>query len=283
LERGYIYIAQPPLYKVKRGKQEQYVKDDEALFEYLTQSALDGAAFYPERDTPPITALALEELVQQYRRVEKIIKRYKRRYPADILKRVAYLPILQNEDFNQQEKIANWCKQLHLSLQQLGSKTEQYQVVVHTVEDTNQFIPQIIVTQHGMENYIPMTAEFFYSKDYKELVNLGSKLASLVEEGAYIKRGDKELVVENFEQALGWLMEEAKKGQTIQRYKGLGEMNPDQLWETTMDPAVRRMLQVNIEDAVAADAIFTTLMGDNVEPRREFIEFNALEAENIDV
>ncbi|KTC91494.1 DNA topoisomerase (ATP-hydrolyzing) subunit B [Fluoribacter dumoffii] len=283
LERGYIYIAQPPLYKVKRGKQEQYVKDDEALFEYLTQSALDGAAFHPGRDVPPITAMALEELVQQYRRVEKIIKRYKRRYPADILKRVAYLPILHNEDFNQQEKIAGWCKQLHLSMQQLGSKTEQYQVEVHSIAETNQYIPRIIVTQHGMEHYIPMNAEFFYSKDYKELVNLGSKLANLMEEGAYIKRGEKELAVENFEQALDWLMEEAKKGQSIQRYKGLGEMNPDQLWETTMDPAVRRMLQVNIEDAVAADAIFTTLMGDNVEPRREFIEFNALEAENIDV
>ncbi|KTD00485.1 DNA topoisomerase (ATP-hydrolyzing) subunit B [Fluoribacter gormanii] len=283
LERGYIYIAQPPLYKVKRGKQEQYVKDDEALFEYLTQSALDGAAFYPGKDAPPIAAMALEDLVQQYRRAEKIIRRYKRRYPTDVLKRVAYLPILHTEDFNQEEKIANWCKQLHLSLQQLGSKTEQYQVETHALTDTNQFIPRIIVTQHGMDNYIPMNAEFFYSKDYKELVNLGSKLASLVEEGAYVKRGEKELTVENFEQALNWLMEEAKRGQAIQRYKGLGEMNPDQLWETTMDPAVRRMLQVSIEDAVAADAIFTTLMGDNVEPRREFIESNALEAENIDV
>jgi DNA gyrase subunit B len=283
LERGYIYIAQPPLYKVKRGKQEQYVKDDEALFEYLTQSALDGAAFYPAKDVPPITSMALEELVHQFRRVEKIIKRYKRRYPTDILKRVAYLPILHNEDFNQQEKIANWCKQLHLSLQQVGSKTEQYHVDVHALADTNQFIPRIIVTQHGMDNYIPMNAEFFYSKDYKEMIALGSKLSSLIEEGAYVKRGDKELAVENFEQALNWLMDEAKRGQTIQRYKGLGEMNPEQLWETTMDPAARRMLQVSIEDGVAADAIFTTLMGDNVEPRREFIESNALDAENIDV
>ena len=283
LERGYIYIAQPPLYKVKRGKQEQYVKDDEALFDYLTQSALDGAAFYPAKDAPAITAMALEELVQQFRRVEKIIKRYKRRYPTDILKRIAYLPVLQNEDFSQEDKIVNWCKQLHLSLQQIDSKTEQYQVEAHALVDTNLFVPRIIVTQHGMDNYIPMTAEFFYSKDYKEMVALGSKLTSLVEEGSFVKRADKELAVENFEQALAWLMDEAKRGQTIQRYKGLGEMNPEQLWETTMDPAARRMLQVSIEDGVAADAIFTTLMGDNVEPRRDFIESNALDAENIDV
>ncbi|EHL32532.1 DNA topoisomerase (ATP-hydrolyzing) subunit B [Legionella drancourtii] len=283
LERGYIYIAQPPLYKVKRGKQEQYVKDDEALFDYLTQSALDGAAFYPAKDAPAITAMALEDLVQQFRRVEKIIKRYKRRYPTDILKRIAYLPVLQNEDFSQEEKIVNWCKQLHLSLQQIDSKTEQYQVEAHALVDTNLFVPRIIVTQHGMDNYIPMTAEFFYSKDYKEMVALGSKLTSLVEEGSFVKRADKELAVENFEQALAWLMDEAKRGQTIQRYKGLGEMNPEQLWETTMDPAARRMLQVSIEDGVAADAIFTTLMGDNVEPRRDFIESNALDAENIDV
>ncbi|WP_298625596.1 DNA topoisomerase (ATP-hydrolyzing) subunit B [uncultured Legionella sp.] len=283
LERGYIYIAQPPLYKVKRGKQEQYVKDDEALFEYLTQSALDGAAFYPSKDAPAITAMALEELVQQFRRVGKIIKRYKRRYSADILKRVAYLPVLQNEDFNQMDKIAAWCKQLDLSLQQVDSKTEQYSVDVLSLDEGALHIPRITITQHGMANHVPMNAEFFYSKDYKELVSLGTRLSSLVDEGAYVKRSDKTQAVENFEQALNWLMDEAKKGQTIQRYKGLGEMNPDQLWETTMDPEVRRMLQVSIEDAVAADEIFTTLMGDHVEPRRDFIESHALDAENIDI
>lgn len=283
VERGYIYIAQPPLYKVKRGKSEQYVKDDDALFDYLTNSALDGAAFYPSPEAPPITALALEELVQQYRRSERIIKRYKRRYPSDILKRIAYLPALHNDDFNQEEKIAQWSKQLDLSLQQIDSKTEQYKVEAHKLNDSTVYIPRITVTQHGAEHYIPMNAEFFYSKDYKELVSMGAKLAALIEEGAYIKRADKMLAIEDFEQALNWLMDEAKRGQTIQRYKGLGEMNPEQLWETTMDPNVRRMLQVTIEDAVAADAIFTTLMGDQVEPRRDFIELNALDAENIDI
>lgn len=283
VERGYIYIAQPPLYKVKRGKNEQYVKDDEALFDFLTQAALDEAAFYPSSDAPGISSVALEELVKQFRRTQKITKRYKRRYPTDILKRIAYLPVLHNEDFNQQDKIAQWCKQLDLSLQQVDSKTEQYKAECHQLDESNTFIPRIIVTQHGMDHNIDMNAEFFYSKDYKELVTLGAKLASLVEEGAYVKRGDKTMPVENFEQALEWLMDEAKKGQTIQRYKGLGEMNPGQLWETTMDPNVRRMLQVTIEDAVAADAIFTTLMGDQVEPRRDFIEANALYAENIDI
>ncbi|TAL59217.1 MAG: DNA topoisomerase (ATP-hydrolyzing) subunit B [Legionella sp.] len=283
IERGYIYIAQPPLYKVKRGKQEQYVKDDEALFEYLTQSAMDGASFYPGANTPAITMMALEDLVKQFRRVEKIIKRYKRRYPINILKRVTYLPALHNEDFNHEEKISQWCKQLHLSLQQIDSKTEAFKVDVLALPENNLYIPRITLTQHGTDHSIPMNAEFFYSKDYKEMVALGSKLSGLIEEGAYVQRGEKVIPVEHFEQALDWLMEEAKRGQTIQRYKGLGEMNPNQLWETTMDPNVRRMLQVNIEDAVAADEIFTTLMGDHVEPRRDFIETNALDAENIDI
>lgn len=283
IERGYIYIAQPPLYKVKRGKQEQYVKDDEALYEYLTQAALDGAEFYPGNGLPAIAPIALEDLVLKYRRVEKILKRHARRYNTDILRRMIYLPMLHNDDFNHYDKINAWANQLHLSLQQLESKTQQYKVNVIHHQETDHYLPQVIITQHGMEAPILLNAEFFFSKDYRELTSLGSKLATLVEEGAVIKRGERNQEVESFEQALTWLMEEAKRGQSIQRYKGLGEMNPEQLWETTMDPEVRRMLQVSIEDAVAADEIFTTLMGDQVEPRREFIETNALEAENIDI
>ncbi len=282
IKRGYIYIAQPPLYKVKQGKQEQYVKDDDALYEYLTQSALDGAAFFPAIGAPAITAVALGDLVLQFRRMEKITKRYSRRYNVDIIKRVARLPALPQDDFNHEERISDWVAKLHISLQDLDSKTQRFTVDVKHNEETGHYIPRVTMAQHGTQNTILLNAELFSSTDYKEMLKINGKLLSLVEDGALVKRGDKTQAVASFEQALDWLMAEAKRGQTIQRYKGLGEMNPEQLWETTMDPEVRRMLQVTIEDAVAADEIFTTLMGDQVEPRREFIETHALDAENID-
>lgn len=283
IERGYIYIAQPPLYKVKQGKQEQYVKDDDALFDYLTQNALDNAAFYPGKDAPAVTSQALGELVLQYRRMEKIIQRYARRYHANIMTSLAYLPILQHDALNNEAAVKEWAGLLQLSLDAHQSKTEKFKVTAVFHEETGFFLPQVKIIQHGVEHAITLNTELFLSKDYKEMATLGRTLFELVEEGAYVTRGEKKQAVFSFKEALLWLMEEAKRGQTIQRYKGLGEMNPDQLWETTMDPEARRMLQVTIEDAVAADEIFTTLMGDQVEPRRDFIESNALEAENIDV
>ncbi|STX27501.1 DNA gyrase, subunit B (type II topoisomerase) [Legionella beliardensis] len=283
VERGYIYIAQPPLYKVKRGKHEQYVKDDEALFEYLTQSALDNAELYPANDAPPISARALEELVKQFRQTERITRRLAKRYNEEVLKQLAYLPVLNSTNFTEFETITTWSNQLEQSLQDIRNKSVQYRVEVIQQAEQSLYMPRVVTTQHGMESFSTLNVEFFASKDYKELVQLGSKLANLIEEGAYVKRGEKVHSIVQFEQALLWLMEEAKRGQSIQRYKGLGEMNPEQLWETTMDPNVRRMLQVSIEDVIVADEMFTTLMGDNVEPRRDFIESNALEAENIDV
>lgn len=283
IERGYIYIAQPPLYKVKSGKQEQYVKDDDALYDYLTENALDNAAFYPGKDVPPITAKALGELVHQFRRVEKIIKRHARRYNANVLKHVLYLPLLQANDFTVQETMNQWSQQLHESIQSLNDKAQKFSVDVAHKPEEGRYIPRVKITQHGIDHYTLLNTELFLSKDYKEMISLGEKLNQLIDDGAVIKRGDKSLAIDSFEQAVAWLMEEAKRGQGIQRYKGLGEMNPEQLWETTMDPEVRNMLQVKIEDAIAADEIFTTLMGDQVEPRRDFIETNALEAENIDI
>lgn len=283
IERGYIYIAQPPLYKVKKGKQEQYVKDDDALYEYLTQAAMDNAQFFPSINSLPISSAALENLVNDYRRFEKIINRYARRYSVDVLKRLIYLPVLTVDDFTDNKKIQNWSESLHRSLQTLDKKISTYEVDFVNQDESNKFIPRIKITQHGAATTHLLTVEFFLSKDYKEMCKLGAEFRLLIEEGAVVKRGEKSLQVESFEDALTWLMDEAKRGQTIQRYKGLGEMNPEQLWETTMDPNVRRMLQVSIEDAVAADEIFTTLMGDDVEPRRDFIETNALDAENIDV
>lgn len=283
IERGYIYIAQPPLYKIKRGKQEQYLKDDDALSEYLTQTALDGAVFLPAKEAPPISALGLESLVKDLRLVEKIIQKYKRKYPPEVLKCIVYMPVLNKDDFYQEQIITDWVKQLHQKLQLLDKKARQYTLQVHHDAETNRYYPEIALVEHGAMHTMAMLPEWFATRDYKDMVQVGSQLTGFVGEGAIIKRGEKTAPVNSFEQALSWLMEEAKRGQTIQRYKGLGEMNPEQLWETTMDPDVRRMLQVTIEDAIAADEIFTTLMGDKVEPRREFIETNALDAENIDV
>jgi DNA gyrase subunit B len=282
IERGYIYIAQPPLYKVKRGKHEQYVKDDDALFAYLTQNALDGAEFYPSNDAPAISSIALEELVLQFRRIEKIMKRHTRRYTLPILTNLSTLPMLQADDFNQADAINNWANQLNHRLQSIDSKTHKYRVEVGFHSEKNYYLPEVIIAQNGLESRLILNAEFFNSKDYKEMLNLNTKINHIIGKGASIKRAGKVQIVDNFEQAINWLMEEAKRGQTIQRYKGLGEMNPEQLWETTMDPEIRRMLQVSIEDGIAADEIFTTLMGDHVEPRRVFIENNALDAENID-
>lgn len=283
INRGYIYIAQPPLYKVKQGKQEQYVKDDDALHDYLIHTALEGASFYPSHDAPAITALALSDLVRQYQRLEQILSRYARRYPIELIKCAAVLPILQSDDFINFDKMTDWSGHLQTQLQTLNHNILKFSVDVITHEDNQHFSPQVTVSQHGIDHPIVLNAELFYANDYKELIQISHSFHQLIEEGAKIRRGEKTQAVTSFEQAFHWLMDEAKRGQTIQRYKGLGEMNPDQLWETTMDPNVRRMLQVTIEDAVAADEIFTTLMGDEVEPRREFIETNALYAENIDI
>lgn len=283
IERGYIYIAQPPLYKIKKGKQEQYLKDDLALESYLTQAALDGSSLHVNAEAPGISGSALESLVQEYRSTHKRIDRLSRVYPAFVLKQLVYVPRLQEQDLTDASKVESWCAELHAHLVATTPATERYEVTLYEDTERHIFLPRILQVYHGVPTEHILSREFVVSDDYNSIATLGEKMATLIEEGAFIKRGERNYPVDSFDQALEWLMTESKKGHTIQRYKGLGEMNPSQLWETTMDPETRRMLQVTIHDAIAADQIFTTLMGDHVEPRRDFIETNALNVSNLDV
>lgn len=282
VSRGNIYIAQPPLYKLKKGKQEQYVKDDEALMQYLMQIALDEAAFYPRADVPSISAIALEALAQDYQKAEKIREKLAKRYPKEILWPLVFAEKLTADALKEESKVKNWVEALQEKTNPLNRNGCRYvwEVQYHTEKEV--FYPCLHRLQHGSDERILFYPEFFQSRDYEMLNSLCAKLAEVVEEGAYVKRGEKTKQVNSFEEAFLWLIEEGKKGQGIQRYKGLGEMNPEQLWETTMDPSSRRLLQVSVEDAMTADQLFTTLMGDEVEPRRAFIETNALEVVNLD-
>lgn len=284
IERGHIYIAQPPLYRIKRGKQVNYIKDDNALDDYLTQVALQEASLFVNKNAPAITGLALEKIIHQYRDVMNILKRLARRYPKEILELLIYLAAVKAQDLQSEAVMQQWVAVLRAKAQQeinIEGVLYKFELTLH--EERRVFLPEITINTHGVATKYYLGADFFCSHDYQNIVQLGQVLDGLLEIGAYIQRGDKTHETESFKAALTWLLEEAKKGQQFQRYKGLGEMNPDQLWETTMDPSVRRMLQVKVDDAIAADAIFTTLMGDNVESRREFIEANALLVGNLDI
>ncbi len=283
IERGHVYIAQPPLYKIAKGKQSQYLKDDEALNAFLTQSALEDAALITDPSAPPISGAALEALVHQYRAVDKTIMRLSRLYSADVLWRLVYSEVLTVEAMADEAGVQQFARNLSDRLQRYSINGSQYDVHVRKDQERNLYLPVVKFYNHGVDYETVLGRDFFGSSEYKQLTTLGETLSGLIGEDGRIQRGEKSEPVREFDQALDWLMKEAARGYSIQRYKGLGEMNPDQLWETTMDPESRRMLQVTIEDAIMADQMFTTLMGDQVEPRREFIEENALNVANLDV
>jgi DNA gyrase subunit B len=283
VQRGHIYIAQPPLYKVKKGNQENYAKDDHALSEFLLQLALENSHLHVNSAAPSITGVALGNLVARYNTALAIIARLSRRYPKPVLEALLEMPKLAVEDLVNHEKVAAWSTALEKKLAAVTCEGIKYQVSVKENADKTLCLPLIATIAHGTAHETSLTSSFFVSGEYHHLSSIAETHAHLLEEGAYIARNDHQQSVHNFAEAYNWLMSEAKKGLTIQRYKGLGEMNPEQLWETTMDPATRRLLKVTVEDAIAADQIFTTLMGDQVEPRREFIEQKALEAVNLDV
>jgi len=284
IERGYIYIAQPPLYKIKKGKQEQYVKDDYALNALLLSGAVNKAQLYVNPEAPPLSGPALETLANEYMAVMASIRRLVRRYDSELLEKMIYMSILDAAALQDTDAVAAWFKELVERVNAGLSSGQRYESEVRQGEEDQPFIAKLSKWTHGIvASEQSFSHDFFASPEYAHIKTLGQQLDGLLSAGAYVQRGERRADVSSFKQALTWLMDEAKRGQSIQRYKGLGEMNPEQLWETTLDSENRRLLQVRIEDAVGADDIFTTLMGDQVEPRRDFIEKNALSVANLDV
>ena len=283
IDRGHVYIAQPPLYKLARGKQSRYLKDEPALAEYLTQSALEDAAIFTNAEAPPLAGEALADLVTSYQAVAADIERLGRVYPKDVLWPMMTVSPLATADLADEGKVQAFVIELSKHLLTPQSKSVQYEVFVRQDPERGFYYPVVRRTAHSVATDTVLGRGFFDSPEYSALRAVGDRLDGLIEADGFFQRGEKRHETQDFVAGLDWLLAEARRGFTIQRYKGLGEMNPGQLWETTMDPEARRMLQVTIEDAFLADKMFSTLMGDDVEPRREFIEQNALAVANLDI
>jgi DNA gyrase subunit B len=278
VERGHVYIAQPPLYKVKKGKQERYVKDDEELNAYFLQMALDGAELHVNAEAPPIDGDVLVSLAVSYRSLLARLEKMARVYPPVITQALIDLPALNPQDLHDEDGMRAWSERLQARL-----AAEGVQVSIQLDPEHQTWGPRVEMKIRSITEEIALTHSFLVGAEYRAIAAMSVRLQGLIEEGAYIQRGEKTRPVSRFGEVYDWLLSEARRGVDMQRYKGLGEMNPDQLWQTTMDPKERRMLQVSVDDAIAADRMFTTLMGDQVEPRREFIEANALTVVNLDV
>ena len=275
VERGHIYIAQPPLYKIKHGKSERYIKDDHELNAHLLKLALTSAALTPRDGAEPIVDDALGELARNYLLAEAVINRLAGYIESQVLHVMLERNIAITLDDQAAARASADALRAHLPSKitvraDYDDEAEAWRLAIERMH-------------HGNLKRCTIEEDFLVSGDYAQIRSAAEAIAGLIGDGARIQRGEKQQAVASFGQAIRWLLAEIDRGINKQRYKGLGEMNPDQLWETTMDPTVRRLLKVQIEDAIAADEIFTTLMGDQVEPRRQFIETNALYARNIDV
>jgi len=275
VERGHIYIAQPPLYKVKHGRSERYIKDEHEFKEHLMVEAMKDAELTPMDGAMPIAGEALESLAREYFLAEAVSTRLGRMLPAEVLQALMRIPTLSLADSG-----AAMMSEASLAA---ALDAQRYDVAAEYQIDTDSHRLRITRQSHGNVHVSFLEADLLESGDYAQLVKVGDLLRDLVGLGAKIKRGEKDASVQSFREAMDWLLAEVKRGMSIQRYKGLGEMNPSQLWETTMDPKVRRLMRVQIEDVISADQTFVTLMGDEVEPRRAFIESNALGVRNLDV
>ena len=279
IERGHIYIGQPPLYKIKQGKQEHYLKDDAEMNEYMLARAMDNASLVYDPDAPPLSGEALEGMMRDYMAVSAANIRQSRRYEPLVLKQ-----LVDNKRFSVDwgvKEASAWCVPIEEKLNFSSPPSISY---AFTAEDNGDGVELVLnKTTYGIVDTTYFRKDFFRSPEYRLTGKLADTLHDLIQKGAVIHRGKSEKEVSSFAEVHEWLMNESQKGRTFQRFKGLGEMNPEQLWDTTINPETRRLLKVTIEDVIAADEIFTTLMGDEVEPRREFIEKNALDVTNLDI
>ena len=278
VERGHIYIAQPPLYKVTKGRNKQYLKDDHELNELLLTQALDDANLHLAADAPAITKEAFEALAREHGQIENLIKRL-HRYDSRVLHALIEAPELTRATFADAHALQKWLAAYQRQLDRFAEAgiALRAEILPGEVARIN-----VRIEQHANLSQNTFDPNFADSNEYRHINTFGKKVRGLLGDGAYFQNSKERIEVEHFHQVINALLAEGKKAYDIQRYKGLGEMNPDQLWETTLDPAVRRMLQVQLKDARLADEIFTTLMGEEVEPRRAFIEDNANSA-NIDI
>jgi DNA gyrase subunit B len=281
VERGHVYIAQPPLYKLKAGKQETYIKDDREMEEWQLRAALEDAELVTATGQPPLIKAALSHLVRDYSHLNSVVQRLSRHYDADLLEQLRKMAPVPTEA----AALETWIAAFVAALND-GHSASRYKVkgAIGAIND-NGGTPLLSVERrlHGLEYQYSFGEDFFASVDYQQMVRFNQQTANQLGEGASIGRGERTHAVTSFQNVYEWLMSETRRGLNIQRYKGLGEMNPGQLWETTLDPTVRRLVRVQVEDVVAADQIFTTLMGEDVEPRRDFIERNSLLVSNLDV
>jgi len=283
IERGHVLIAQPPLYKMKRGKSERYIKDESELTNYILSVALEDARLIPTEGGTAIEGDDLRSVAEEYYANKGQIEKLRRVFPAEVLEKLMYLVKLSIDDLRIESTVRDWVASLESSMEELNSSHKQYRFDVTIDQERRLFYPKVTVINLGVSRDFTFTLDFFQSGDYNRFTSFGSRMSELVKEDGTVAKGEKHESVRSLEEGLFWLQKEALRGHSRQRYKGLGEMNPDQLWETTMDPSVRTMLRVTIEDAIAADHMFNTLMGDQVEPRKNFIVDNALAVANLDV
>ena len=285
VERGYIYIAQPPLYKLKKGKHEQYLKDNDALETFLISNAIDELALHISAEAPAISGAALAKVIADYQVSQKSLQRLTQRYPASLLDGLLELESFKADHNHERDYVEAWAEQLRAAIEKLQPSLRP-EITLESFDRENaqgeksaHYWPRVTVYVHNLPHAYLLDAGLLNSAEYARLLKNSKSWFKLIEEGAYLQKGERRIQVSNFHQVWQHILQDSRRGMMIQRYKGLGEMNAEQLWETTMDPDNRNMLQVTVTDAIEADRMFSCLMGDDVEPRRAFIEENALNAD----